>query len=62
MLAYIGGVLLIERERNLFLLIEKIDDLIHRNPKNTVVRAYLETNLFKFDKITYFPLIGMEKH
>jgi hypothetical protein len=55
----IEAVLRLSKERNLFRIIESLDDLVHRNPKNTVVRAYLETNLFKFEPFTYFNTIPL---
>lgn len=41
-------------ERDLFAIIDGIDNLVHKNPKNIVVRAYLEVNLFTFNPINYF--------
>ena len=52
-------VLQIAGERNLFKIIDTIDDLIHKNPKNTVVRAFLEINLFKFDPLLFFNQIPL---
>ncbi len=31
-----------------------IDELIHKNPKNILVRAFIESNIIKFDPITFF--------
>jgi hypothetical protein len=61
MLFQIDEVLKLPFERNLLSIIDNIDTLVHRNPKNTVVRSYLEQNLFSYNPLTYFNTIPLLK-
>lgn len=58
MLVQLEGVLDLAGERNLFAIVEKVNNLIHSYPKNTLIRAYLETSIFKYETLQYFRYVS----
>ncbi|CAK88298.1 unnamed protein product (macronuclear) [Paramecium tetraurelia] len=54
MLNQLEAVLDLSAERNYFIIQQKICALIHDYPKNILIRAYLEQNLFKYDQFLFF--------